>query len=154
MSSSVANKSSMVRSSRKFPEDPELLTTELTRSWTEIANAINDRVIGLISTSPTITGKQYSYGSKKLGSLWQLFQFSDSSLTINHQINNLNQVVAQSGWFTDGSVWYPLPYVDVLNVTNQVGVSTTSTQIIVAKGTTAPTISSGYVILEWLQGTT
>lgn len=151
MSNPVGNKMPYLRTLRKFPNDLETLVTELTRGWIETANCVNDREIGILSTQPTITGKSYFLSSQKLQSLRQLFPISDSSLTISHGISNFSQMSVQTGWFTDGTIWYPLPYVDVTNVTNQVKVSTTSSQIIVVKGATAPSISSGYVLLEWLQ---
>ena len=151
MSTPVSNKTPYVRTYRKFPEDPKNLVIELTRGWIETANAINNRVIGIVSTDPTVTGKAYYFNGQKFQSISQLFPISNSSLTINHGISNFSQMVVQTGWFTDGTIWYPLPYVDVTNVTNQVKVSTTSSQILVVKGATAPSISSGFVLLEWLQ---
>lgn len=55
------------------------------------------------------------------------------------------------GVFTDGTVYYPLPYVDVVAVNNQVNVVVNATNIVITAGGGAPpSITSGYVILEWL----
>jgi hypothetical protein len=152
MTTPVSNKVPYIRNFRKFPtDDKESLATELTRGWIETANAVNQRVIGIISTDPTINGKSYYFNGQKFQAINQLFPISDSSLTITHGISSFSQITIQSGWFTDGTIWYPLPYIDVTNVTNQVKVTTTSTQILVVKGASAPSISSGFVLLEWLQ---
>lgn len=152
MTTPISNKTPFVRTFRKFPtDDKQSLATELTRGWIETANAVNSRVIGIVSTDPGITGKTYFFNGQKFQSIFQLFPISDSNLTISHGISNFSQMAVQSGWFTDGSIWYPLPYVDVTNVTNQVMVTTNATQILVVKGSSAPTISSGFVLLEWLQ---
>lgn len=150
MSSPIANKSSMVRSYRKFPEDPKLLITELSRGWVESANAINDRVIGFYNPAPTITGKQYSFNGQVPQSLRQTFTFTGSTTSIAHGLQSITQIVAQYGWFTDGSIWYPLPYVNPV-AANQVGIYTDSTNINIVKGGSAPVITSGTIVLEWLQ---
>jgi len=54
-----------------------------------------------------------------------------------------------TGTFTDGTNWYPLPYVST-TVTNQVSVSVTPTNVVITAGSTAPVITSGFVIIEFL----
>jgi len=52
---------------------------------------------------------------------------------------------------TDGTNWYPLPYVDVIAANNQINVIVTPTDIVITAGAGAPpVITSGWVILEWL----
>ena len=143
-----------IRTSRHFPQDLQPLAVELNRSYVDIANHINQRTIGIFATQRGIvTGESwYLAGQNKQQTLRLVFQFTAAG-NIPHGLK-LAQIVDFTriyGTFTDGSVWYPLPYVDVVSATNQVSVVVNATNIVIASGAgSPPTITSGLVILEWL----
>lgn len=150
----IANNVPFLRTSRNFPTDPQELSVENSRSYLDIANAVNTRTIGFFSTNkPSITGEAwYVNSNQKQQTFRQVYTFTSAG-NIPHGIN-LSQISAFTaiyGTFTDGSVWYPLPYVNVVAANNQVSVTVNATNIVITAGAgSPPTISSGYVILEWL----
>lgn len=140
---------------RSFPSDNnQALTVELDRSYIDIAQKVNSRTIGIFApTRPVITGERWFLQGPQNSnqSLRQLYTFTSSG-SIPHGIN-FSQTSGFSriyGTFTNGTNWYPLPYVDASNINNQVSLQITPTNIVITAGGTAPSITSGYVILEWL----
>jgi hypothetical protein len=150
MTNKIVNIAPFLLTSRKFPKDPELLETELSKSYLDTANSVNQREIALYAQKPIITGQQW-YGStsgQTQQTLRQIYSFSDSLLTIPHGITNFVGITRVFGTFFDGTMWYPLPYVSP-TATDQVAVKIGPVNILITKGTTAPAISSGTVVLEW-----
>lgn len=155
MSAKVANELPYIISSRSFPtKDVKDLSDEVDRMYVDVANKINDRSIGIYATSPTITGEAwyYSAGKQKQQSVRKIISITGAgSYAHNIDISQISGLTKLTGVFTDGSSnWYPLPYVDVTAVGNQVSLSLTSANVVVtAGGGSPPTISSGTVIIEW-----
>lgn len=154
----IANNTPYLRTTRAFPQDPQRLQLELTRAWTELANVVNTHAIGLFNLQPTLTGQQWFTANASAANpaqtrqaIRQVYQFSDSTLTFNHNIPNIDQITNFYGQFYDGTYWQRLPYVDVVNVTNQIGVKVSSTQVIITKGAGAPpSMTQGVFVIEWL----
>lgn len=154
MSTNVVNQIAYLRTSREFPTDIGDLTVEINKSYVDTANAINSRTIGIFPVNrPAITGESWFYrANQKQQTLRQLYTFTSAG-SIDHGINvsQIGGFTRIYGTFTNGSSWYPLPYVDSTAANNQVSISVTSTQIVItAGGGSPPTITSGFVILEWL----
>lgn len=155
MSSNIPNSAPYLRTSRDFPQDAEALSAELVKSYIDIANCVNARTIGIFpKNKPAITGESFyvSTTGQKQQTLRQVYTFSAAG-NIAHGINtaNISGFTKIYGTFTDGSIWYPLPYVDVVAANNQVSVTVTSTNIVITVGGGAPpSITSGLVVLEWL----
>lgn len=150
----IVNQSPYLRTSRDFPEESHQLSVELERAYIDIAARVNDRTIGIFPVNrPCITGDSwYIQGQLRNQTLRQVYLVSGAG-NIAHGINTSNIVGFTKiyGTFTDGSIWYPLPYVDVTAANNQVNIVVNSTNIVItAGGGSPPTISSGYVVLEWL----
>jgi hypothetical protein len=139
--------------SRKFPEESGDLQNELTKSYVDVAAAVNSRTIGIFELMSSITGERwFNDGGNPLvkrQSQRQVYQFSDATLTFTHGISGATLFTRIYGAFTDATNWYPLPYVNP-TAANQVGVSVTPTQVVVSKGGGAPAITDGIVVLEWL----
>ena len=157
MSSNVVNQVPFLRTSRDFPSDtPQALGLELNKAYIDIATAVNARTIGLFpTTNAGINGESWflAGANQKQQGQRQAFLFSDSNLTITHNINftNVSYFTRIWGTFFDGTYWNTLPYVDLTNVNNQINVQVSATQIIITKGAgSPPTISKGVVILEWI----
>jgi hypothetical protein len=148
-----------LRVQRHFPtEDPQALSIEVDRAYCDTAAKVNSRTIGIFPLNkPANNGEQWFFNSKnqtntKYEGLRQIFQFTAAG-SIPHGINlaTIAGFTRIYGTFTDGTNWYPLPYVDVVSATNQVNVIVTPTNIVIAAGAGAPpTITNGFVVLEWL----
>lgn len=139
---------------RKFPQDLPELETEIAKSYVDTANAVNARIIGIFELAQSITGERWfstnsTNNQTKRQTQRKVFQFSDASLTFAHGITGVTLYTRIWGAFTDGTIFYPLPYVNP-TAANQVGVSVSATQVVVTKGGGAPVITSGIVVLEWL----
>jgi hypothetical protein len=150
----VVNRVAYLRTSREYPEDLHQLCVEVNKSYVDIANAVNNRIIGIFPVNrPAITGESWFLTNQRQQGLRQVFTFTFSgALTqITHGINlkGIFAFIRIFGTFTDGTNWYPLPFVEATNVTNQVGISVTPTTINIQKGATAGG-TNGYIVLEWL----
>lgn len=150
----IINQAPYLRTSRNFPYDEQQLNVELTRSYVDIASKMNDRTIGIFPTSVSAINGEAWYLTKdqKQQGFRQVYTFTAAG-NIAHGLNltNISAFVRIYGCFTDGSIWYPLPYVNVVAANNQVSVTVTSTNIVITAGGGAPpTITSGTVVLEWL----
>lgn len=150
----IFNQVPFLRTSREFPSDMEDLVLELNRSYIDIANAVNNRTISSFSTNrAVITGENYFINRNiKQQALRQVYNITAAG-SVPHGIETtrIGTFSRIYGVFTDGTNWYPLPYVDTVSATNQISLSLTPTNIVItAGGGTPPTISSGFVVLEWL----
>ena len=140
---------------RNFPRDQvDELSQELDKTYIDISARVNERMIGMFSLNlPSITGEAWYFkgNQKKQQTLRQIYQFT-SFANIAHGINftNFQGFTRIYGTFTDGTLWYPLPYVDNASAASQVKISVNSTNILFSAGGTAPTITSGTIVLEWL----
>lgn len=144
-----------IRTSRNFPQEAQPLAVEVNRSYVDIANHINFRTIGIFPTQKaSATGESwYTAGTVRQQTLRQVYIVTGSG-NIPHGI-----VFADIVGFTriygafkgaDGN-FYPLPYVDPTNATNQISLGINGTNIVVTAGGGAPPIiSTGYIVLEWL----
>ena len=156
MSMRVVNSVPYLRTTRDFPEDGQALRMELNKSYIDTSNAINVRTIGIFPTNlPAITGEEWFLSGIKQQSLRQVYTFSSfsSPQSIAHNLNlsQISMFTKIYGTATDGSIWYTLPYVDITDVTNQISLTITSSNIVItAGGGSPPAITSGSVILEWL----
>lgn len=154
MSSNIVNQMPFLRTSRNFPIEAQPLAVEVNKSYVDIANFVNARTIGIFpSNKPAMTGESWFLKNQRQQGFRQAYQFTGSSLSISHGINigNIYAFTRIYGTFTDGTNWYPLPYVDIAAANNQIKIVVTSTQIVITKGAgSPPTISSGIVVLEWI----
>jgi hypothetical protein len=161
LNTSVINKAPYLRTSREFPEEIKDLTQEISKTYIEIAGAVNNRVIGIYpSNRPAITGKVYYLTPGRTNkSLRQVYRFTNvppaalpNPLSIPHGIKfaYVAQFAIIMGTAFDGTNYYPLPYVDVVAATNQISVMLTPVSIVITVGAGAPVITSGIIILEWL----
>ena len=152
--SNIINQAPFLRTSREFPANLDQLALESNKAYVDVAQCMNERIISLFPTTrPALNGENWFLsGNARQQGLRQVYQFTAAG-NIAHGINlsNIFGFTKIYGTFTDGTNWYPLPYVDVTNVTNQVSVKVTGTNIVItAGGGSPPTISSGLVVLEWL----
>jgi len=145
-----------LRTQRSFPaENTQVLSVEVDRAYIDIAQKVNSRTVGTFPlNTPVVTGERWFLTGQPNSqqTLRQIYTFTAAG-GIAHgitttQIEGFTKIY---GTFTDGTNWYPLPYVDVANANNQVNVYVSPTNIVITAGAGAPpAITSGIVVLEWL----
>jgi len=153
MSTNITNQVAFLRTSREFPEEIKELAFQVSKSYIDIANAVNSRTIGIYAvTRASITGDSWFLTSKKQQTLRQVYTFTAAG-NIPHGIN-ISSVFAFSpnsyGSFTDGTNYYGAIYASSTAIAGQVSFYVTPTNIVVLSGAGAPTISSGIIVLEWI----
>lgn len=155
MTTQISNQAPFLRVQRNFPPEQDELLVELDKSYLDIASAVNQRTISTFATDLTyLTGEQWFLqgNPRTLSSFRQVYPITGTGSYI-HDID-FNRIQGFSriwGTFTDGTVFYPLPYVDETSATNQISINLTSTNIVITAGAgSPPTISNGLVVLEWI----
>lgn len=143
-----------IRAQRSFPnKDMKELSVEMDRAYIDIATKINDRTIGTFSlNNSVVTGEQwYLQGTQKQQTIRQVYTILGSG-AIGHGIDfsSITGITKIYGTFTDGTNYYPLPYVDITNTNKQVNIVVTPSQIVITSGASAPTVQSAMIVLEWL----
>lgn len=159
MSVNITNQVSFLRTSRTFPEESQPLSVEIDRMYLDVANAVNNRTIGLFSANrASITGESWfirppgnqSNNSVRQQTSRQVYLVNGAG-SIAHGLN-LTQIPGFTriyGTYTNGTNWYPIGNVDTTSFSNQVSITVTPTDIVITAGASV-TISSGWVVLEFL----
>lgn len=156
MSSNVAIASPFLRTSRDFPPEIEQISIEVNKAYIDTANCVNARTISTFPSDRSIVNGEawFVFRNQKQQGFRQVYPFSSftSPMSIPHGINFklISGFVRIFGTATDGTNWYPLPYVDVIAATNQINVIVQPANIVITAGPGAPTITSGYIVLEWI----
>lgn len=152
MTANIPVQSPFLRTSRNFPTDIQPLVIEINRAYNDIALRLNARTIGTFPLGQSIvTGEEWFITGPKQQTLRQLYTFTSAG-NISHGINlsTISGITKIYGTFTDGTNWYPLPLVNTVNVTNQISISVGPSNIVIIAGGGAPSITYGYIILEYL----
>jgi hypothetical protein len=147
------NRVPYLRTSRKFPTEIKQLTLEIDRSYIDIANAVNNRTIGIFPSNESgVTGESwYIYNNQKQQTLRQVYVFT-STASINHNITvtTISQFVRCWGSYTDGTNSYGLFWATNVAIAGQITFYITPTQIVFSPDAAAPALTSGVVVLEYL----
>lgn len=153
MSSNITNQVAYLRTSRNFPDDPQELSVQLSKSYIDIAGAVNDRTIGIYPTQkPAVTGESfYITKNQRQQTLRQVFSFT-ATTAITHGINvtDTNQFTSCYGSYSDGTNSYGLIFATSVAVPGLITFYVTSTQVVFLLGAGAPALTSGRIILQWL----
>lgn len=153
MSANIVNQVAFLRTSREFPEDLKQLTVELNKSYKDIANVVNNRIIGIYPTNrPAINGESwYLAGAHKQQGLRQVYQFTTIG-TFPHGLNNnsIERYTKPSGTATDGTNDYGVIYGSNVAIAGQLSFYITPTSIVILSGAGAPTPTQITIILEWI----
>lgn len=150
----TVNQFPYIRVQRKFPDDQRELIIELDRSYVDTANAINVRSIALFTTNrPTNTGQSWYFQglNEKKQALRQVYTFSSTG-NIPHGVPNTEYLVFSRcfGFFTDGTNFYGVIFGSNVAIAGQISFYINSTNIVILSGAGAPSITSGYIVLEWI----
>ena len=148
-----------LREQRAFPyEEVKDLSRQVDQAYIDIANKVNKRVIGTYAQGfMAVTGESWFLAgtNKRQQTLRQIYPFTVSGAITNipHGIpaNDIVMFTMIYGTATDETNWYPLPYVaSAGTVANQISVVVGPVYIIVTKGASAPAITTGNIVLEWM----
>src|ERR1051325_2515542 len=139
-------------------EDQEL-RMQLTRRDTQLSIALNTKENGVFETVEVQNGQRWFAATADINlkrfAFRKVFSFgaiaAGGTLVINHGLTNVSIFVHIYGTcITDVVDYRPIPYSSVIAVTDQIEVKVTATQIIIDNGATAPNITSGIIVLEYL----
>jgi hypothetical protein len=150
-----------------FPEDYKEFLVKITNLYTQISTAMNSRDISTYDLQQIANGQQFFSTSAYPGSLRsgyrQVYVIPSSSLPLAagglasfpHGITVTSSTLFTRIYgtaVTSVPYYIPLPYTDAALATNQVGLYLDGTNIYVQNGSTAETITSGIVVLEYVLG--
>jgi len=150
--------SPFLNTSEVFPEDKEQLLVKHTSVYSDISNAMNIREISLYNTQQLITGQQFpdvtNTSSSKV-TYRKIFFLpaiaSGANYTVAHGIVGVVAFTRMYGTcVTDVVDYRPIPFSDEAVVTNQISLKATAANLVVTNGATAPNITSGIVVFEYL----
>jgi hypothetical protein len=139
---------------RNLSVDDEQFRIVVSQWLTQAAYCVNVKQFGHYELVELLAGQQFSVANdaqKKRPVFRIIFYINPSNLTFNHGITGITLFTNIYGVITTSTAWYPLPLVDVVNVTNQIAINVTTTQVIITPGATAPTITGGVVVLEYVK---
>jgi hypothetical protein len=166
MTAEIVNQVPYLRASREFPTDLDHLVQEVNQSYLDVAQAVNDRTIGIYPVNKrAITGNNYFLkGKAKQQSFRQVYPFTGAG-NIPHGINILT-IASMSpfcyGTYRDAAFnWYgaiyatsvPIPGQVTFYITPNTSSSVLDGNIVVIVGAGAPAIVSGIIVLEWISNT-
>ncbi len=153
MSTNLRSQVPFLRVQRLFPQEAQALSVEIDRAYIDIANAVNSRMLGTFSSGfSTQNGETWYLNGLKYSGFRQFYPFTAAG-SIPHGIKTdaITTFTKIYGTFTDGTNFYPLPYIDATAANNQISVSMTPTNIVITAGAgSPPTIVRGYIVLEYL----
>jgi hypothetical protein len=144
-----------LRNQRNFPHDDiQKLTVEIDKSYIDIAQKVNARVIGIFANNfQIVTGEEWYLNGQPTPQqgLRQVYQFTGAG-SIPHGINfsTVSFVSHPFGSYTDGTNWYGAIYASSTAIGGQVTFYITPTNIVVVVDGAAPAITSGIICLEWV----
>lgn len=158
------SKAPYLRTSRQFPEKIELLSIELNKSYVDTAHAVNNRIIGIHTLDkPSVGGENWFLNTtvnqfvQKSQNLRQVYSFTSTGNIPHNVLSGIFTISPKSyGVFNDGTNWYGVIFGSSVAIAGQVSfyvtpsVGTTSGNIVVLSGAGAPTITNGFILLEWL----
>ncbi len=151
-------KNAFLNTAEVFPKEEDNLLRKLTALHTDVANTVNVREIALYQQNQAVlTGQQFSIpgtNQTKKYTFRQVYYFGSISagatLTFAHGITGLVQLTLAYGTCVTASDFRPIPYASATNVTGQISLTVTATNIVIVNGSTSPNITSGIIVLEYL----
>jgi hypothetical protein len=160
MSTNVVNQMPYLRTSRSFPEESHMLTVEISKSYIDIATAVNTRTIGIFPvTRPAITGESwFLLNNQRQQSFRQVYTFTTTAdIPVGFKISTISEFSKFQGLFLSGTSWFGLIPATTVAIAGQItfyvavdGTSTTTDLIKFVVGAGAPALNSGKIVLEWL----
>ncbi len=151
MTSNIVNRAPYLRTSRSFSEDPRTLSTELNKTYVDIANIVNYKTNSLYALNrDSITGERWFIDTQHQ-TLRKTFGFTSTGAIVhNIRFTRTLSIVRGFGSYTDGTNNFGLIFGTSGEITNQITFHVTSTQIVFFSSGTAPALTEGLLTIEWL----
>lgn len=143
-----------------FSDNWDFFLEQITKRYRDIAREVNVKERAFYPLEQEILNNQKWFinnNPQNFRSCFrQVFYFgaiaAGATLNIPHNITELTLFTKISGTvITNIPDYRPLPFVDTINVTNQIRINATAIDIVITNGATAPNITQGIVILEYLK---
>jgi hypothetical protein len=162
MAANIVNQVAFLRTSREFPPEIQQLSIEVDKSYIDIANAVNNRIISIFPTNnAAINGESWFITkNQKQQAFRQVFIPTITAGAFNpvtHGIKNIvaGQFIRCFGEYTDGTNSYGLIYGSnggggSTTIPGQINFYVSPTQIVFLADAAAPAPTSGLVVLEWI----
>lgn len=151
MSANIANQVAFLRTSREFPEEIHQLSVEVNKSYVDIAQAVNNRIISIFPVNRSaITGENWFLTNQKRQTLRQVYTFT-STASIAHGITLSRVNITRAyGEFTDGTNWYGAIFGSNVAIAGQLSFYLDPTNIVFVVGAGSPAVISGIIVIEWM----
>ena len=154
----IGSKVSLLPTYEVFPEDDEELLIKLTDTYVRVATSTNMKEIAVYDTVQQSSGQLYfnqANAQQRRTGYRKVFPFgaiaTGAILTIPHGLTRVTIFTRIYGSCVTNVIDYrPIPYVNEALVTNQISIRASATNIFIANGATAPAITSGIAVLEYL----
>lgn len=134
--------------------DPDRLYEVLELLFKRISNAVNTKDGSLYNLQEVANFQQFfTDGDPQTfrPGYRRVFRFDDTSLTFAHNITGIVECTRIYGTaVTAAGNFIPIPYVST-TLANQIQVVVSPTQVIITKGGTAPALTKGIIVLEYLK---
>lgn len=154
MSTTIANQTPYLQTSKEFPEDLRQLSVEVNRAYLDIASAVNDREISVYPKfHMVITGKAWHIlQNKKQQGLRQVYTFTTiANIPHGLRFSNIDYFSHCYGEYTDGTNWYGIINGTSVAIAGQLSFYVTPTDIVFVDGAAGrPALTKGIIVLEWI----
>lgn len=138
-----------------FPDNFDEFRVTFLQQFRNIGNVANVRQIGIFDQTEFLAGEQWPNvvnRQKPRHTFRKIFFFNDASLIFNHGISGITLCTHIYGTGTNGTNFFPIPYVSATAIGNQIQIDVTPTQVVITKGGGAPpAITNGAIVLEYLK---
>lgn len=142
-----------------FPEEFPAFRFKMLPLYTQIANCVNTRQIGIFSLQEFLTGEQWDTSGNpqlKKQPYRQVFYIgaiaTGATSTTAHGITGITSFTHIYGTcVTDVVDYRPIPYASATAVNQQLELKVDATNITIISGAAAPNITSAIVVLEYLK---
>lgn len=141
-----------------FAKDNEQFLKQLTTLYGQIARSANSKDIGQYELIELLNGQRFFGANPQTNRevYRKVFQIGAVAIgglsTIVHGITGLVRFTRMYGTVITAVVDdRPIPYVDTVAVTNQISVLRNGLNILIQNGATAPAITSGLLVVEYLK---
>lgn len=138
-----------------FPTDQTEFLNMLSLIYKRIAASVNSKEGAFYLLQELANFQQFFTSGnpqKNRSGYRRVFELNPGSLTFNHGISGISQITNYWAIANTATDFRKVPYTDVVNVTNQISMRVTTTQVIIVNGATAPAITGGIIVLEYVKG--
>lgn len=145
-----------LQQTRRF--EGERIEDDVTKAYSEIAFAVNERSIGIFDKFMLVNGDRWFNNDEpqeRRQAYRQTYEFLNVSASDSfpHGLSFLDMVVRIFGTAETDTLFIPLPYVNP-TASDQIGITVDDTNINFIFGGTAPTLIRAWITLEFLLKTT